>query len=178
MLEHLSRIRLKEGARRRTPWPAPPAVAEVMLKLGHRRRGLITRDDHEGATPLCAPSMSDRCWLRRTPCGSLFAASRPVRLQAGPCRGRARSAERRLLQAAFCTTRPASARRCSCGPCCAFCFGTASLSLNHAAKRPMRPTAPRTYAEAKASVSINTSLVACSARRPAHRRAATAAHGF
>jgi len=27
-----------------------------------------------------------------------------------------------------------------------FCCGTASLSLNHAAKRPVRPTAPRTHA--------------------------------
>ena len=33
---------------------------------------------------------------------------------------RARSAGRHLLQAAVCTTRPATTRRCSCGPCCAF----------------------------------------------------------
>jgi len=51
------------------------------------------------------------------------------------------------------------ARVGSCGPCCAFCFGTASLSLNHAAKRPMRPTAPRTYAEAKASVSFDAGYI-------------------
>ena len=61
----------------------------VTLKLEHSRRGLITREDHERAERLCASSMSDRCWLRRTPSGSLFAASHPVRLQAGavsrPC---------------------------------------------------------------------------------------------
>ena len=55
----------------------------VTLKLEHSQRGLITREDHEGAKRLCASSMSDRCWLRRTPSGSLFAASHPVRLQAG-----------------------------------------------------------------------------------------------
>ena len=82
-LEHLSTLRLVQGARRRTPWPAPPAVGDVMLKLERRGRGLITRGDHEGPTRLCASSMSDRCWLRRTPSGSLLAASHPLRLQAG-----------------------------------------------------------------------------------------------
>ena len=89
VLEHLSRLRLVQGARRRTPWPAPPAVGDVMLKLERRGRGLITRGDHEGPTRLCASSMSDRCWLRRTPSGSLFATSHPLRLQSGaasrPC---------------------------------------------------------------------------------------------
>ena len=94
-LEHLSMLRLVQGARRRTPWPAPPAVGDVMLKLERRGRGLITRGDHEGPTRLCASSMSDRCWLRRTPSGSCLrpatrSGSRPV-----PRRGRARASGRR-----------------------------------------------------------------------------------
>ena len=48
----------------------------VTLKLEHRRRGL-TREDHEGATRLRASSISDRCWLRRTPsCSCLRPATR------------------------------------------------------------------------------------------------------
>ena len=66
----------------------------VTLKLEHRRRCLITRQDHEGATRLCASSMSDHCWLRRPPSGSCLrsatrSGSRPV-----PCRGRARASGR------------------------------------------------------------------------------------
>jgi len=50
-----------------------------------------------------------------------------------------------LLQAAVCTTRPAT-RVGALASLLRFCCGTASLLLNHAAKRPVSATAPRTYA--------------------------------